>query len=302
MTRRERVRGAAAPPPMLLGARLPAPAALSLATPEGVPIALQLASVGDRIGAFLIDATIVAVLSLALLAAAAATENQLVLGIAVSATFALRVFWFAWFEARANGATPGKRRLHLRVVAADGGPLTAEAVLARNFTREVEVFVPLIAVFASEHVWPGQPGPLRFAASAWLLALALLPAFNRGRLRLGDLVAGTRVVRAPRGSLLPDLARAPDDAGELTFTREQLAIYGVYELQVLEDVLRRAQQPGGRDAIAAVARRIRAKIGWAGPPAHGGDDERFLAAFYKAQRRHLEQQLLFGRRKEHKQD
>ena len=44
--------------------------------------------------------------------------------------FLLRAFYFTWFEIRWNGATPGKKRVHVRVVDAHGGPLTTEALVS----------------------------------------------------------------------------------------------------------------------------------------------------------------------------
>jgi hypothetical protein len=51
--------------------------------------------------------------------------------------------------------------------------------------------------------------------------------------------------------------------------------------------------------MAAVAARIRAKIGWSGTDT---SDLEFLSAYYTALRRHLEQRMLFGRRKRDKFD
>jgi len=65
--------------------------------------------------------------------------------------------------------------------------------------------------------------------------LALLPLWNRQRLRIGDLVAGTMVVQTPAGALLDEVGA---DADAVAFTPAQLDVYGVYELQVLEGLLR----------------------------------------------------------------
>ncbi len=46
----------------------------------------------------------------------------------------LRTFWFIGFELGARAATPGKRLMGIRVVARDGGRLTADAVVARNLS------------------------------------------------------------------------------------------------------------------------------------------------------------------------
>ena len=58
--------------------------------------------------------------------------------------FLSRYGYFLCFELGPRGATPGKRALGIRVAARGGGRLTAEAVIARNLMRDVEVFIPLI--------------------------------------------------------------------------------------------------------------------------------------------------------------
>jgi hypothetical protein len=131
-----------------------------------------------------------------------------------------------------------------------------------------------------------------------MLLVGLLPLLNRDRLRVGDLVAGTVVVRTPATVLLEDLAVARAPAA-LAFTDEHLDVYGVYELQVLEGVLRRRGQPGHEDAVRTVAGKIREKIGWSDA---GVAAEPFLEAFYGALRARLEKRLLFGKRRVDKHD
>jgi uncharacterized RDD family membrane protein YckC len=150
------------------------------------------------------------------------------------AFFLLRTFYFTWFECRPAGATPGKRLLGLRVIDAHGGTLTPEAVFTRNFMREIELFAPLALALGPEAVLPGHPGWVRLAGSAWLFVFSAMPLFNRDRLRVGDLVAGTLVVRAPRAVLLEDLsaapARGPRASAPLAFSPAQLDLYGIREL------------------------------------------------------------------------
>jgi hypothetical protein len=102
----------------------------------------------------------------------------------------------------------------------------------------------------------------------------------------------------PNRKLLKDMAAdAPmTRAEQFDFTPEQLEIYGVKELQTLEQVLRRRDFP----LTAAVADRIRAKIKWTRTPTESDFD--FLDAFYVALRRRLEQQILMGRRRADKND
>jgi uncharacterized RDD family membrane protein YckC len=273
-------------------------------TPEGVPIRFAVALAGDRLGAFVLDLLAIGALVAALavplgvLAARGLLDGDLVLAVAILAIFLVRTFYFAFFELSWQGQTPGKRRLRLRAVDARGGPLTAEAIVARNLTRELELFLPVAAIFAPDALFPGAPGWARLAAVVWMLLLGFLPLANRDRLRIGDLVAGTVVVRTPDALLLEDLAvtRARE---AFPFTDAQLDAYGVYELQVLEQVLRGRGQAGHWEAVRTVAEKVREKIGWSGPP---GEDAPFLEAFYAALRGRLERRLLFGRRRADKHD
>jgi hypothetical protein len=165
--------------------------------------------------------------------------------------------------------------------------------------RDVEVFLPLVALFGIGLA--RGSGWLALGAMGWLFLFALLPFFNRDRLRVGDLVAGTLVVCNPKVGLLRDLSEQSEDVGAggsgYAFTPAQLDVYGIYELQVLEDLLRGQEQLGHDEAVAAVAAKVVAKIGWGTLPR---EPEPFLRAFYGALRARLEQKLLLGRRKESK--
>jgi len=229
---------------------------------------------------------------------------------AILASFILRNFYFTFFELRWGGATLGKRKLGLRVISRDGGALTVEAVFARNLTRDLEVFLPLTVLVAPGVLFPGIPVGAALAGAVWLGVFALLPLFSRDRLRVGDIVAGTLVVRMPRAQLLRDLAAsrdgavvgewgAPPAAGTIAFTAEQLDHYGIKELQILEDLLRKSQGISQIDVLGAVAEKIKRRIRWS-KDRWRVDDWEFLSAFYKAQRVRLEQKMLFGVRQEEK--
>ena len=116
-------------------------------------------------------------------------------------------------------------------------------------------------------------------------------------------MAGTLVVIAPRPVLLDDVAAAAavpkQDA--VTFTSDQLDVYGIYELQVLEDLLREDGRKDRNEALTVVCEKVQRKIGWTPPDgARGVDPLVFLQAFYAAQRARLEHKLLFGKRQERK--
>jgi uncharacterized RDD family membrane protein YckC len=276
----------------------------ALVTPEGVPLRFELGGAGDRAVAFLIDAGIIlgVLLALLLLAGAAFARGgeragEFGLSVFLLGFFALRSFWFAGWELTPRAATPGKRIMRLRVATRDGGRLTAGAVFARNATRELEIFLPLSFLGARLEAVDAWTALLGFAWSAIFL---FFPLFNRDRLRAGDLLAGTWVVKAPRRRLLPDLAAEPMIArgarARFDFTPEQADAYGVKELHVLEEVLRVRHAK----TVADVAGRIRTKIGWTAAP--GERDLDFLEAYYAALRRRLETRLLFGHRRRDKHD
>jgi hypothetical protein len=191
------------------------------------------------------------------------------------------------------------------VIDARGGQLEASAVLARNLVRELEFWTPIRLLIAGSVVWPGAPVWAITVAGLWALVFLLFPLFNKDRLRVGDLIAGTRVVMQPKTELAPDLVaeqaivvHGAKGRPTFTFTDEQLGVYGIFELQVLENVLR--QDPGKvgySDALRTVVEKIQAKIKYDRTITH---DELFLRDFYAALRGHLEQKMLFGERREDK--
>lgn len=276
----------------------------SLLTPEGVDLRLTLASAGDRAAAFLIDCLIMLAslitLSIAVgvgFGAMGKDGGELLKMIWLVGFFVLRNGYFILFELTPRAATPGKRLLGLRVIARDGGRLTGEAIVTRNAMREIEVFLPMIALFASSAAGETVDAVMGLLAVAWTGIFLLFPLFNRDRLRVGDFVAGTWVVKAPRRKLGVDLAGdAASSLQRFSFTPAQTQAYGVKELQVLEDVLRQRDVRTMKD----VARRIRRKIDWPAEP-HENDAD-FLAAYYAALRGRLEHRLLFGHRRKDKFD
>jgi hypothetical protein len=181
------------------------------------------------------------------------------------------------------------------VVARSGERLTADRVIARNLMREIEFFLPLS--FLSYNAAEGAAsGLMSLAGLIWTGLFLFFPMFNKDKMRVGDLLAGTWVISAPRKKLTVDSLRSEEPrARTIAFTDAQLDVYGVYELQTLERVLR-DDQP---EAIGTVADAIRYKIGL--PPERGGERD-FLLAYYDAARARMERGLLFGKRREDKFD
>lgn len=276
----------------------------SFVTPEGVDLQLEIGDASQRAGAFLIDfAIIIAVLigmSILLLLAGMGSHEfggiEWVGIVWLLIAFVLRSFYFTFFELSAKAATPGKRLMGLRVAARHGGRLEAQAVLVRNAMRELEVFIP-ISIMASGYSTDTLDAWAYVLTFIWAGIFTFFPLFNKDRLRIGDLVGGTWVVRAPKQALLRDMAQdGARMAQKYSFTDAQLAAYGIKELQVLEQVLR----SDDTDTLRSVAQRISAKIGvryrW------DQSDAEFLNAYYLALRGTLESKLLMGQRRADKFD
>jgi hypothetical protein len=85
-----------------------------------------------------------------------------------------------------------------------------------------------------------------------------------------------------------------DSAQQFTFKPAQLQAYGAFELQVLEELLRRPPSRETAQVLAEVCGKICRKIGWSEPVPPNNVTE-FLRDFYAAERAFLEREQLFGK-------
>ena len=264
-----------------------------LVTPEGVDLRVELAEAGTRAAAFVIDALIMLAMVVVVTIVAAMGAGGLGVGglqplfvVWIVAMFLLRNVYFIAFEAGRRAATPGKRIIGIRVVSRDGSALSIDQVIARNLMREIEVFLPL-SMLGAQSGMGGVDGLMAAFGMGWALLFAVFPMFNRDRLRIGDLLAGTWVVQARRHRLARELAPV---AAVHVFTPAQLDAYGIAELYKLEEVLRGSDEA----VLGVVAGAITRKIGWTAPVAA---PRPFLIAYYGELRLHLERKLLLGNRR-----
>lgn len=166
---------------------------LIIETPERVPLAFALASIGNRFLAVAIDHLIQYVTIILLLygfLSLADTGGDSIksegfsalqelpkwtIAVMIICLFLLFAGYFIVFEWLWNGQTPGKRLLKLRVIREDGRPITLWESAARNLLRLFDTF-------------PGFIFPI--------YSIGLITIFmSRRDQRLGDLFAGTVVVR-----------------------------------------------------------------------------------------------------------
>lgn len=152
---------------------------ISISTPEGLDIELNLAGLGSRIAAAIVDALI---LGIVLLLAAFGmfaladwfSSPLLAIGIGWLVILLLVIGYFVAFEVFGEGKTPGKSMFGIRVLGIDGEPVGFGPSMVRNLLRLVDLF-PVLPVL----------GPIAILVS------------DRNQ-RIGDLAARTLVVRLER--------------------------------------------------------------------------------------------------------
>jgi uncharacterized RDD family membrane protein YckC len=159
-----------------------------VATPERVAFEYRAAGPGSRFVAQVIDLVLLVIVLAIVIAAAAAFGDltgqgglALLLGILLGFVIVVGYFWT--MEALWSGKTLGKYVMGLRVVGDLGEPITFTAASIRNLVRIVD-FLPFF----------------------YALGLVVLFVNGRGK-RLGDLAAGTIVVRDREAVSLHDLTR-----------------------------------------------------------------------------------------------
>jgi uncharacterized RDD family membrane protein YckC len=270
--------------------------------PEGVPISFAIASIGARLGAQILDiiftTLLFVIIALAVVFTGALPFSAMTVLITLMG-FLLRTPYYVLSELIWNGRTLGKKITGIRVINVDGRRLTPHQVTARNLMKEVEIFAPM-GLLGTIGAQSGLEGGL---TAVWLLVVVIVPLANRRRQRIGDMIAGTLVVDNPRSVLLSDLAlSSPAKASSqpaFEFLPEHLDIYGKYELQTLEDVLRDTTKKPHTEEIIKIVRTITRRIRYE-DAVKPGQEMLFLNDFYRAQREHLESLKLFGKVRENK--
>lgn len=178
----------------------------------------------------------------------------LIFALIVLTGLAVELVYFLVCEAITGGRSIGKAAVGLRVVGDDGFPLSGRASLVRNLLRAVDIL-----------------------PSNYVVGLVAILVSSRSQ-RLGDLAAGTLVVRLDQPAPAPPLAISAADAS-VRFSRAQIARLGVTEIALLRQTLRRLEtldEPHAAQVLARTAEVLRARLG--SEPVAPGEHERFLRA------------------------
>lgn len=230
---------------------------LSIDTPENVVFDYEVAGIGSRFLAALVDTVLIIVLqvivNLTLLLLASVLfanvldwESSLLMWLL--AVFGLIGFAFLWgyyvfFEMIWNGQSPGKRWAGLRVIRTDGTPIAFSESLIRNLVRLVD-FLPAY------------------------YGIGVVTMFiNEQTRRLGDLAAGTLVVRDRATVTLESLASSPTSSASIRtipYADIHLPIERLtsQDIQMAEEFLRRQYQLASHSAVASrIAKALLERMG-----------------------------------------
>lgn len=192
-------------------------------TPDAVPLDVDIATVGSRGIAYLLDLAIVLtgllLLQLAqlLLGGGGFVPGSFGIAILLIAVFVLQFAYPIGFEVLWRGRTPGKAAMGLRVVTVEGLPVGFRHAAIRAVV-----------------------GILDLLGSGGLFATVSSFSSRRGQ-RLGDLAAGTMVVRERRAVTPPSPLVHPAPPGWEAYT-SQLDVSGLQreDRAAVREVLRRA--------------------------------------------------------------
>ncbi|MDQ6715031.1 MAG: RDD family protein [Actinomycetota bacterium] len=175
-----------------------------LVTGEAVALDLPPASIGPRILSGLLDYAIVLILTTAFASVGAALVSRL--DDAVSAAVMLLSFLLAWLvypvtvETLTRGRSVGKLAAGLRTVRDDAGPITFRHALARGLLGVVEIYL------------------------LWGIPAVVTSVVNPKGKRLGDVVAGTYVVRDRVVAHLPPPVPMPPHLASWALTADISAL------------------------------------------------------------------------------
>lgn len=212
---------------------------LNILTPENVYVEYELAGIGSRFAAFIIDLLIqLATIALIIVAMIILEFDFLALFIelqfqvvtfAVTLIILFHLLYFSFFEPIMGGQTPGKKALGIRVISQRGEPVSVFESILRNFLRIVYVF------------------PFLYLMDALFVIL------TKNYKRVGDFAANTVVVKVRRGEKLLTLDDIIENNAAYVEYSENANIYPVthFEYEVLKEFLARKDSVGKKRYIFA---------------------------------------------------
>jgi uncharacterized RDD family membrane protein YckC len=239
----------------------------SIDTPEQVAIEFNIAGIGSRFMAVLIDNFIQAAITIAavLLGAIVMSAGKVpaLWSMALLILWVFLVYWgyFTYFETKWAGQTPGKKLVKIRVIKTDGRPIGLMDAMVRNLIRVID-----------------------YLPSAYLVGIVSMFVDSKNR-RLGDFAAGTLVVHDREENATGLTSPLPTETAAETGATYDVRNLGTNDLILIETFLARRFDinPEARfengDKLATM---IRTRLGIS--EAEAPNDEEFLEKIARALR------------------
>lgn len=232
---------------------------LTVVTPEAVVLDFRAAGLGSRTLAKMIDLIIqffALFVSVFLVGIVAFASPSLAIVLIVVMVFLIFYGYSALLETSWDGRTIGKRLFSIRVITTEGAPVRFRHAAIRSMIGTFDFFFP-------------APGGL-IAGSFALL--------TKRSQRLGDLAAGTIVIRDRKGEQAP-VFFAPANGAESVAANLDTSLLDAAHYTLIREVLLRGQElmPDARWQLTEqLAERVAAHTGNQRPS--GLDGERFLVS------------------------
>ncbi len=206
---------------------------INVTTTQNVGIEYPVASIGDRILAYILDRILLVIFSVLIVFLIDLVNSDVLIWIWLILLISAWLFYHLAFEIFMNGQSPGKRVMNIQVVRLDGTEPSVGDYLMRWVLSLIDFYILSGAI-----------------------AVITIAANGRGQ-RVGDVAAGTTVVkRIPRRQV---------DAGSLFITPEdsytpvfpQVAQLGSRDIEIVQRALEANTNHGNREPVLVVAGKIK---------------------------------------------
>lgn len=210
---------------------------ISITTTQNIELEYELASLGDRIIARILDALII--IAYGVLLAVLFFSNGLVEdNIWIIFIFALPIiFYDLASEVFMNGQSVGKRVMKIKVISLDGGQATLGQYMIRWAFRLID-----------------------FSLTSSLCALISV-AVSEKKQRVGDMVAGTTLIKTITRTALQQTMYVPTETVDYTVQFPEVVNLSDLDMQLVKEVIITANRTGNSRLAHEAAEKIKETLG-----------------------------------------
>lgn len=194
---------------------------ISILTPQNIELEYNLASVGDRIVATIIDRLIL--VAYIIIAAVIATQAHFIGDVMTLYVFVLSLpamFYSLLSEVFLNGQSLGKRAMKIKVISINGNQPSFSQYLLRWLFRIIDVWM-----------------------TSGILAVVMV-AVNDKRQRLGDIVAGTALIKTSATTTINETLYVPVAETNYKATYPEVINLKDSDIQLVKEVITNVHKSG----------------------------------------------------------